>query len=176
MNCKDVFPQPSVRDLVHRLEEVMIRSLHSAYGLHAHRLSRNEVGVWISDTHSADESAHTPAASARSSATSPCSSTSPCVAYGRNKVGAIGLHLSEWISTHGFALNVHPDLSAYDRIVSCGITDADKGVSSVQRELALHGRAEDVPALAEVSVRGILPHVVRSFESVFDVQVHYEEE
>ena len=57
---------------------------------------------------------------------------------GARKVAAIGIRVSRGVTMHGFALNGDPDLTAYDRIVPCGITDAT--VTSLSREL---GR--DVP-------------------------------
>ena len=61
---------------------------------------------------------------------------------GARKVAAIGIRVSRGVTMHGFALNADPDLTAYDRIVPCGIADAT--VTSLSREL---GR--DVP-VAEV--------------------------
>ncbi len=58
------------------------------------------------------------------------------------KIGAIGVHISRWVTTHGFALNVEPDMAHFRFIVPCGIGEA--GVTSIAREL---GRS--VP-LAEV--------------------------
>lgn len=59
---------------------------------------------------------------------------------GDNKVGAIGVRVSRWITSHGFAFNVNTDLSHFDLIVPCGITN--RGVTSLQqetgRDLALH--------------------------------------
>lgn len=39
------------------------------------------------------------------------------------KVAAIGMNASRWVTIHGLALNVEPDLTAFDRIVPCGIRD-----------------------------------------------------
>jgi len=49
------------------------------------------------------------------------------------KVAAIGIRITRGVSMHGFALNCEPDLSAFDRIVPCGIRDA--GVTSLAAEL-----------------------------------------
>jgi len=73
---------------------------------------------------------------------------------GDEKVAAIGVRLSRWVTSHGFALNVDPDLSHFSLIVPCGIQD--RGVTSLARLL---GRP--VP-LAEVRTR-----VIEAFLEVF---------
>lgn len=77
---------------------------------------------------------------------------------GDAKIAAIGVHLSRWITTHGFALNVTDDpLPFFRGIVPCGITDG--GITSIERSLGKRLEPKDVvPALvarfAEVFARG----------------------
>jgi lipoyl(octanoyl) transferase len=64
---------------------------------------------------------------------------------GGEKIAAIGVHLSRWITTHGFALNVAPDLSLYAGIVPCGLRR--EGITSMARLLGA------APPLAAVAAR-----------------------
>ena len=57
----------------------------------------------------------------------------------KGKIAAMGVHISRWITRHGFALNVNTDLSFYDLIVPCGIVG--RGVTSMRR---LMGRIVDM--------------------------------
>ena len=69
------------------------------------------------------------------------------------KIGAIGIRVAQGVTLHGFALNCDPDLTAFDRIVPCGIADA--GVTSLSRELR-----RDVP------VAEVLPLVERHLDEL----------
>ena len=73
------------------------------------------------------------------------------------KVGAIGIKVSRWITMHGFSLNVCPDLTGFRRIVPCGISD--KPVGSL---------AEFLPGM---SIDEVLPQVVDAFAKVFKVEL-----
>jgi lipoyl(octanoyl) transferase len=73
---------------------------------------------------------------------------------GEEKIGAIGVRISRWITSHGFAFNVATDIDFFDLIVPCGI--ADRGVTSLASQL---GRA---PAMGEVEDR-----FVERFSAVF---------
>jgi lipoyl(octanoyl) transferase len=73
---------------------------------------------------------------------------------GDEKLAAIGVRISRWVTSHGFALNVSTDLSHFGLIVPCGI--ADKGVTSMERLL---GRPVPMAEVAEA--------VERRFASVF---------
>ena len=77
---------------------------------------------------------------------------------GAEKIGAIGVRIQRWVTSHGFAYNVNTDLDFFKLIVPCGITD--RGVTSLAR---LTGR--EIP-LAEVEDR-----FVSHFCEVFDREV-----
>ncbi len=71
------------------------------------------------------------------------------------KIAAIGLRVAKGVTMHGFALNVNPDLSAYEKIIPCGITGAK--VTSLTAEL---GR--------EVSVNEVLPIIKKHIHPMLD--------
>jgi lipoyl(octanoyl) transferase len=70
---------------------------------------------------------------------------------GRKKIGAVGVHLSRWVTSHGLAFNVRPDLTHFQAIVPCGIADPRLGVTTLAAELAARGR--ELPGLADVENR-----------------------
>jgi lipoyl(octanoyl) transferase len=74
---------------------------------------------------------------------------------GDAKLAAIGVRISRWVTSHGFALNVTTDLSGFDLIVPCGITD--RGVTSLSALLGRNVPMDDVE-------RSVVTH----FAAVFD--------
>jgi lipoyl(octanoyl) transferase len=75
------------------------------------------------------------------------------------KIAAIGIHLSRWISTHGWALNVSTDLRYFQYIVPCGLT---RPVTSMAA-LGVHAEPEDVKAA-----------LARHFGETFDFEMQAE--
>jgi lipoate-protein ligase B len=74
------------------------------------------------------------------------------------KIAALGVKVSKWITMHGFALNVATDLSFFDRIIPCGIFH--KGVTSLQNVL---GRSADLSVVRQ--------QLVHHFSEIFSMEV-----
>lgn len=74
---------------------------------------------------------------------------------GQAKLAAIGVRISRWVTSHGFALNVNTDLSRFGLIVPCGITD--KGVTSMERLVGHRLPMDEVAGAVE-----------RAFTAVFE--------
>src|SRR5690348_15263514 len=94
---------PDVRRYVASLEEWIIRTL-AAFGVQGER-REDRVGVWVARPE--------------------------CGAGHEDKIAAIGIRLRHWVSLHGIALNVAPDLAHFAGIVPCGVADARYGVTSL---------------------------------------------
>ncbi|MGE5431278.1 MAG: lipoyl(octanoyl) transferase LipB [Syntrophomonadaceae bacterium] len=71
------------------------------------------------------------------------------------KIAAIGIKVSRWITMHGFAFNINTDLSLFNGIIPCGITD--KSVTSLSKEL---GREVDMTEVKE--------RIVNNFKNIFN--------
>jgi lipoyl(octanoyl) transferase len=76
---------------------------------------------------------------------------------GADKIGAIGVRISRWITSHGFAFNVNTDLSHFQLIVPCGISD--RGVTSLAQIAG-----PDVP------LAGVEERFIHHLSAVFDRQ------
>jgi len=121
--------RPDIHWYLRTLEEAVIRTL-TEYGLNAGRIA-GLTGVWLGW----EEGAPNP-----------------------RKICALGVKCSRWVTLHGFALNINPDLTYFGHIVPCGITD--KAVTSLAQEL---GSATSV-SVAEVGER-LLPHLLALLEA-----------
>jgi lipoyl(octanoyl) transferase len=78
---------------------------------------------------------------------------------GDRKIAAIGIRVAKGVTTHGFAINVDPDLSAYELIVPCGISDA--GVTSLAKELGRDISISEVQPIIE-------KYILRALEKVME--------
>jgi lipoyl(octanoyl) transferase len=95
--------QPDVRAFVAGLEEWIIRTL-GVFNVRGER-REDRVGVWVKR---------------------------PDKGFGcEDKIAAIGVRLRRWVSFHGIAINVEPDLGHFDAIVPCGVADPRYGVTSL---------------------------------------------
>jgi lipoate-protein ligase B len=74
------------------------------------------------------------------------------------KIAAIGVGISKWVTTHGFAMNVNTDLGFFGGIIPCGINN--KPVTSLQAQL---GKKLDMPEVRAVTAN--------AFSAVFDIQL-----
>jgi lipoyl(octanoyl) transferase len=107
---------------VWRLEEWMIRVL-ARFGVTGERRD-GRIGVWIAHAKGHNERRE-------------------------DKIGAIGVRVRRWVTYHGLALNVDPDLANYARIVPCGIS------------------AHGVTSMAALGVTATMPEVDRIFRNTF---------
>src|SRR4029077_1578345 len=119
--------RPDVRRYVSTLEEWIIRTL-AAFGVRGER-REDRIGVWV---------------------------RRPDKGPGHeDKIAAIGVRIKRWVTMHGLALNVEPDLSHFSGIVPCGVSDTRYGVTS----LVDLGRSVTMPEVDMV--------LRREFEALF---------
>jgi lipoyl(octanoyl) transferase len=131
---------------VRTLEEAMIRS-SADFGISAYRIP-GKTGIWVQPQGNMPE----------------------------EKLAAIGVHISRWVTSHGFAFNVSTDLRYFDLIIPCGI--ADRKATSLEKLLHRNISLEEVkPRLAhhlaqlfsltmrEISARELFSHL-SEFESL----------
>lgn len=117
-----------IRKYMRFLEEVVIRVLNH-YGISGHRV-KDATGVWLE----------------------------PDDNLRARKICALGVRTSRWVTMHGLALNVNTDLSYFEQIIPCGISD--KGVTSMQKEL---DRAILLQEVAE--------QLIKQFAEVFQAKI-----
>jgi lipoyl(octanoyl) transferase len=118
-----------VHKYVRFLEEAIIRTLNQ-YGIAGER-DQGYTGVWL-----------------------PENEDKP-----RRKICAIGVHMSRWVTMHGFAFNVNTDLNYFKNIVPCGIDEPGRDVTSLQAEL---GRIVDMGEVKQI--------LKKSFSEVFEFE------
>jgi lipoyl(octanoyl) transferase len=80
-----------------------------------------------------------------------------CDEKGERKIAAIGIRVASGVTMHGFALNVSPDLTAFGKIVPCGIDDA--AVTSMTRELGREISISEVISMVEKAITAALGKV-----------------
>jgi lipoyl(octanoyl) transferase len=135
-----------VIEFVRRLEEVLIRTC-TDFAIPTKRVP-GLTGVWTDKE----------AAEFHSAGTGEGARPHRRIASPEAKIAAIGVHISRFVTSHGFALNVNLDLSYFDLIIPCGITA--KPVTSMRQEL---GKPLDLNSVAE--------SISRSFGTVFSSQM-----
>ncbi len=122
-----------VHKYVRSLEEVIIRVLQ-IYDIQAFR-NPSFTGVWVSPNQALNES---------------------------KKICALGVHLSRWVTMHGFAFNINTQLDYFNHIIPCGIADPDKSVCSLS---SLLGK--------DVDLQSVRQHVAREFGLVFELELAF---
>jgi lipoyl(octanoyl) transferase len=127
--------KPDLRAYVSALEEWIVRTL-SAFNVRGER-RRDRIGVWVSRP---DKGA----------------------GY-EDKIAAVGIRLRKWVTLHGIALNVEPDLSHFSGIVPCGVAERRYGVTSLA-DLGLPASMPEVDMILR-----------REFEAVFGPTVSQQD-
>lgn len=130
-----------VHRYVRSIEEVIIRTI-AEYGVEGIRI-KDYTGVWCPP---------------REGQTPPAPEAAFWEKY--RKICAIGVHLSRWVTLHGFAFNVNTPLEYFGYIVPCGIADTDKTVTSLEQELGY-----------PLDYQEVQQRLKRHFSEVFECQL-----
>ncbi len=121
--------EPNLHGYFRKLEAVLIQTLAS-FGVRSGRFE-GYTGVWVG---------------------------MESVPFAPEKIAAMGIRVSRWVTQHGFALNISPNLDHFSGIVPCGIREY--GVTSLEKVL---GRS--------IALEDISPEVVRAFGEVFGMEM-----
>ncbi len=119
-----------VHKYVREIEEVIIRTVND-FGIKSQRID-GLTGVWVKGGNGDAD----------------------------RKICAIGVHISRWVTLHGFALNVNTDLDYFQGIVPCGISADDKKVTSIQKELGY-----------QIDLNEVKNSLLNNFKDVFKIKI-----
>ena len=125
-----------------QVEEVMIRAV-APFGVEATRVA-GKTGIWTAPQSDDDGAEIRPA----------------------RKLASIGVHARQWVTWHGFALNVTTDLSYFDLMVPCGLPGVD--MTSVEREVLERAQANLCLAPSPSLLDDVKEETVRAFGAVLD--------
>ncbi|MBZ5706600.1 MAG: lipoyl(octanoyl) transferase LipB [Acidobacteriia bacterium] len=134
-------------EYVRRLEDVLIHTC-ADFDVPTERIP-GLTGVWTSPTLSSRAESRDLALSRVGAGDSPAQEA---------KIAALGVHISRSVTSHGFALNVNPDLSFFDLIIPCGIES--KPVTSIEKEIG-----------KQVLLQDVAHSISRNFGVVFESQI-----
>ena len=124
--------KPDVRAFVVALEEWIIRTL-AAFGVEGERRD-DRIGVWVRRPDKGDGF--------------------------EDKIAAIGIRVRKWVTLHGIAINVHPELAHFSGIVPCGVSEQRYGVTSFA-DLNLTADMAEVDRALRREFEGVFGTVVR---------------
>ncbi len=127
-----------------QVEEVLIRAV-AKFGIVAERVEK-KTGIW----------------------TQPLRDASGAEIRAARKLASIGVHARQWVTWHGFALNVTTDLSYFDLMVPCGLPGVD--MTSVERELLERSEAGLCLAPSPTLGEDVREATVQAFADVFGMK------
>ncbi len=144
---------------VRSIEEVVIRTL-AEYDIEAYRI-KEYTGVWVGPKFEVRSSISPEAREVHNDSALPQAGEERSSEFEvQRKICAIGVHLSRWVTLHGFAFNVNTPLEYFNYIIPCGIADKDKSVTSLAQELG-----------QEVDIEEVKAKLRRHFAEVFECDI-----